>query len=263
MKIGIYGDSYASANSTHAVKWFDLLAEKLRNGQEVKKPWWSFWSKKTEPAPGKVELTSYAKAGSSFFYTYQKFLKTHNEQDLNIVLVTGSGRYPHVVKIEQREFVITTEDHVEEIVRMLNGKISTSDLRKLADVKAWFRASAGEFNLAMQELMLTKLESLHNNTLFYPCFADSFAKERFERYGLDQQFNVMHTLWHRQLELLGLPSVGMSAPETGNLCGHLGPEFNEFFAEVLYKRITTGKWNHTGFLDVTLQNPLDFYYKVD
>lgn len=262
MKIGIYGDSYASSNSVHAVKWFELLAAKLREGQPVKKPWWSFFSNTVENKPQEVEIKSYAKAGSSFFYTYKQFLKSHNNQDLNIVLVTGSGRYPHVVKIENREFVITTEEHVEQIVKLLNGKISVSDMRKLADVKAWFRASAGDFNITMQELMLTKIEALHDNTIFYPCFSDSFDKERFAKYGLDQQFNVMHTMWHRQLELLGLPNYGIEAPESENMCGHLGPEFNEFFAEMLYKRITTGKWDHNGLLDVTLKNPLNFYYKV-
>ena len=119
-----------------------------------------------------------------------------------------------------------------------------------------------------QELMdaiiyLEKIEKLHSNTLYYPCFADSFSKERFKSYELDQNFNVMHTMWHRQLELLGLSSDSIGLAETNNLCGHLGPEFNEFFAEMLYKRIQTGKWDHSGLLDITLTKPLEFYYKLD
>lgn len=263
MKIGIYGDSYASANSKEAVKWFELLADKLKTGQPIKKPWWKLFGKEIDIKPVDIELTIYSRAGSSFFYTYQKFLQHHADNDLNIVLATGSGRYPHVVSVQNRDFVITSEPHVEQIVKMLDGKITVSDMRKLADVKAWFRASKGEFNITMQELMLEKIEKLHSNTLYYPCFADSFSKERFKSYELDQNFNVMHTMWHRQLELLGLSSDSIGLAETNNLCGHLGPEFNEFFAEMLYKRIQTGKWDHSGLLDITLTKPLEFYYKLD
>lgn len=261
MKIGIYGDSYAYATTTNPVKWFELLAEKLENNEPVKKSWWPFFKKK-ESKPittEKNQVSVYSKGGSSLFYTYQQFVKTNAEHDLNIVLVTGANRYPKTLRINGYDYVFTTESHIESLVKTIKT-LSVTDMKALADVKAWFRASHSEFNVEMQELMLQKMETLHDNTIFYPCFSDSFTKERCEKMGLEHGVNEMHTLWYRQLELLGLSS---DAPldESENICGHLGPEFNEFFAEVLYKRIKTGKWDHSGLLDVTLKNPKEFYYK--
>jgi hypothetical protein len=70
----------------------------------------------------------------------------------------------------------------------------------------------------------------------------------------------MHSLWFRQCELLGIDPNTFTALEKETLCGHLTEEFNIFFANMVYKKIQTGKWDHSGFLDVTIKKPRKFYY---
>jgi len=269
MNVGIYGDSYASANSPQAVKWFELLAEKLENDKTPapKNSLFSFFKKEKKTEKNffgeKINLNIYSWAGSSFYYTYKKFLENYKSNDLNIVLVTNPGRYTKKLDLTKSKFkqVITTEPHIDQVIQTFAPELTPVDKNKLIFLKGWFKSQDYEYVTDMHELMIQKMESLDESTIFYPCFSDSLSQERSKKYGLDVQTEHMHVYFHRQMELLNLPMTDFAAPETENLCGHLGPEFNEFFANVLYKRIKTGKWDHSGMLDVKLNKSLLFYYQ--
>lgn len=269
MNIGIYGDSYASANSPQAVKWYELLAKKLETGGPVhqKKSWLSWFKKpknETFDASTNVNVNVYSFAGSSLFYSYNKFKENCKKNDLNIVMATGPSRYTKSLYLTSTKLthVITSEPQIDSVINMYGSKLTPADKNRLIFLRGWFKSLDYEYCSEMQELMLQKMESMHNNTIFYPCFSDSFSKERFEKYKLDSEKHQAHTMWHRQLELLNIPMDNFSTQETSNLCGHLGPEFNEYFASVLYKKIKTGEWDHSGLSDVKLQHSLPFYYQV-
>lgn len=269
MNIGIYGDSYASANSPNAVKWYELLAKKLELDDPVpqKKSWLSWFKKNKEETvrtPTTTNINVYSFAGSSLFYTYNKFKENCKKNDLNIVMVTGPTRYTKSLYLTSTKLthVITSEPQIDNVIQMHAGKLTPADKNRLIFLKGWFKSLDYDFCVEMQELMLEKMEAMHSNTIFYPCFSDSFSKERFKKYKLDADKDHAHVMWHRQLELLNILSDNFSSQETLNMCGHMGPEFNEYFASVLYKKIKTGEWDHSGLLDVKLNNSLPFYYNI-
>ena len=80
MKIAIYGDSFAQpvefGYKGNDFLWCNTLANKL-NGS----------------------IDNFAITGSSIFYSYQQFLRTYNEYDLCIFVITSINRYFKPLKI--------------------------------------------------------------------------------------------------------------------------------------------------------------------
>lgn len=271
MKIGIYGDSYAAANHPDATKWYEVLAKKIEEDKpvEIKKSFFNFFKKSSEQGKikfgEKVELNVYSWAGSSFYYTYNAFKKNYSKNDLNIVLVTNPGRYSKHLLLTSTKLshVITSEPQIDSLMNLYSGQLTPVDKNKLIFLRGWFKSQDYDYVNDMQELMMSHMESLDNHVLFYPCFSDSMQPERCKKLNIDIEKNHMHMFWHRQLELLNLTHSNFEQAETTNMCGHLGPEFNEFFANILFKKLKTEEWDHSGFLDVTLKHSLPFYYKVE
>lgn len=247
MKIGIYGDSYTTSHGFHdqPTNWYNKLASLLSDIYDT------------------VQINHHGLAGSSLYYSYRKFFDTYHENDLNIVLVTGPGRYPYTVELDTpgNSRTFTSKNHVESTVQQLSHMLTDNDIKKLNNVVGWFDASIDErYFQDVSELMVDKISSV-SNTIVYPCFSDSFTIEQFKKQKLDKDMHFMHSLWYRQCELYNIDANSFTALEKPTLCGHLSTEFNEFFAHVLFKRIHTGKWDHTGFLDITLSQPRKFYYE--
>lgn len=260
MKIGIYGDSYTTSNSgIHSpTAWFNILARLLEDdvAMQPSKKWFAF-SKK----PELVEINHFGIGGSSLYFSYKNFLNTCNQHDLNIFLVTGSNRYfkPVYLTPNKFQYMITCVGQIHHLLE--NTKLLESDKKTLNDLIGWFESSDDEHNDDIADLMLARIESSHRTTIMYPCFPKTYITEqRDKRHGLDSARHFMHGMWLRQLELLNINADNFTALETHNLSGHLGPEFNEYFAKVLFKRIETGKWDHSGFFDVEMQHPREFYY---
>jgi len=246
MKIGVYGDSYTTCHGLYdePTNWYNKLASLLSDIR------------------GPTTINHYGRAGSSLYYTYRTFFDTHHENDLNIVLITGPNRYPFIVQMEKPSHIrtFTSKQHVISTIDALADTLTNDELKKLNNVAAWFDACLDEryFN-DVAELMVDKISST-SNTIVYPCFSDSFTREQFKKHNLNKDMHFMHSLWFRQCELLKIDTDSFTALEKKTLCGHLSIEFNVFFAEVLYKRVQTGKWDHTGLLDVTISQPRKFYY---
>jgi hypothetical protein len=74
MKIAVYGDSFV-APIQHGHKGFDFL-------------WCNTLASKLNGS-----IDNFAKTGTSIFYSYQKFLATHNDYDLCIFVITEPNRY--------------------------------------------------------------------------------------------------------------------------------------------------------------------------
>lgn len=247
MKIGIYGDSYTTSHGFHDLptNWYNKLATLLNDTRGV------------------TTINHYGKGGSSLYYSYRNFFDTQHENDLNIVLITGPGRHPFTVEFDTpgNSRTFTSKAHVESTIVDMAHMLTSNDIVKLKNVIGWFDASTDErYFKDVAELMVDKI-SATPNTIIYPCFSDSLTHEQFKQQNLDKHMNFMHSLWFRQCELLDIDPNTFTAVEKPTLCGHLSREFNEFFAHLLFKKIHTGKWDHAGFLDVTIKDPRKFYYE--
>ena len=244
MKIGIYGDSFADPGSgeyTHS--WVNYLVKLIE--QDTKQS---------------IQVDNYARGGSSLYFSYKNLLETGKKYDLVIFLATEPHRYPNPVTIMDRPIYITSIPHIENIENTQAGKLPKDTLELFRNLRGWFLVPNFEFNEDMSDLMMNEIEKLHHNIIIYPCFINSFKEERFKRYKLDSKIHPCHSFWFRQAELFEM-DIHTNCDEKLTLFGHLTPEFNKYFAKVLFSKYKTGNWDHSGFFDITIDKPKTYYYR--
>lgn len=244
MKIGLYGDSYGVTNNLDT-SWPRLLSKKLN-----------------------CIVDNYSVSGGSVYSTYSSFIETCQNYDLVIFLVTDPLRYPVEVDFS---------DNIHPAARRVGGlaivdnlrirfkdKLTALDKQLLDDVEGWYRASHLPYVQLVTELFLDKVLSLHPNVILYPCFESSVSDKHAN--GIDTKY-CLFNLFVRQLKELGFPMnidsiIYAGGNENTNvISGHLVPEFNAAFAELMYNRIKHNKWDFNLIDQVPLlEYPREHYY---
>lgn len=243
MKLGIYGDSYADAkNKSSSICWYNILAKKISND---------------------VEISNHAEAGSSLYFSYKKFLETQHQYDFVIFLVTEPHRYPvkFLPKKAKINGHITSIPHIENILTNFSKELNQEEKIFLHNLKGWFKASDQSYNLEIADVLLNNVEQIRTDTIIYPCFFQSFTRERFIKYKLDPDLHPMHSFWIRQMDLLNIDIKNFTAIEKDTLAGHLTPEYNEYIAKMFLSKIKTGIYDHNGLFDITITQPKTHFYK--
>lgn len=256
MKIGIYGDSYADTpDRTKSTNWFNILSKLIFDD----KPLLNNLTKDSS----KITIDNFGKGGSSLYFSYKNFLETSTDYDLVIFLVTEPHRYPIAFKPANinQTFYITSIPHVDQLIESLSSLLNESEKQFLIDLRGWFAASDQEYNRDMSSIILDNIETLHSKLIMYPCFTESFTSNRYKKHKLDPYLHPLHSFWHRQLELFDIEPSNFTALEKDTLSGHLVPEFNEYFAKVLFTKLKHDKWDHAGFFDIKIDMPKTHYYK--
>lgn len=238
MKIAVYGDSFACVHpdfkSACAFAWFNLLQELLPESS----------------------ITSYGKGASSVYYSYKKFLETHDQYDIIIFLVTEPNRYP-------KEYLDSNNNshHFHSLAGiehfMLTNK-SMVDTRFLENLKGWFIMNDDEYALDMSELMLKDIENIRPNTIFFPCFTNSMIQERMDKCDNISMFKILHMQFDKLNAVINVYDTMRDNDE--RLSCHFTPEFNKAIANSFAKRISTGQWNWNDLNNITLTNDLNYYY---
>ena len=244
MKIGIFGDSFADPvndvrkNAPYA--WYNILANKL---------------------PNVTTLGLHGVGASSLFFSYQKFLKLYTEYDLIICCVTGATRYPKPLTLSDGQLRhYCGVGAVANAYKYLGKNITSDDKRTLEHLSGYFIMNVDEYHWVASDLIMNHMSSLHPNIVFYPCFLDSFTKERFIRDGIAEKYLLFH-MYRKQLKLMNIDNDA-EKNEKDTIIGHLVHEYNEFFANLLFKKLQTGKYDFTGYDDIThIALPNDYYYE--
>jgi len=244
MNIGIFGDSFAQFNKDATpFHWSTIIKEKLN-----------------------AEVEHYGYPSTSLFYSYKKFLENYTKYDLIIFAVTDPDRY--VKTFDWIDKPANTNQYISGYGNVIDLKKKASheqDKKMLAHLEGWFIMSDFEYNSTMQELMMRHMESLHTNIIFYPCFVQSFLLERYNQSGFPKPF-AMYSLLERQIQLIKLLGHTTLMPlhcrkeNTKVLAGHLSPEMNEYVAEAMLSKITTGNWKFSNLDDIKMKHPVSYYY---
>ena len=241
MKIGIYGDSFVEYNSAgHEYQWVTMLGKKIADGT----------------------VTNYGLSGTSVFYSYKQFLNNYHKHDINIFLVTNPNRYtkPIIdVEFQQKIFIGTLngfEDYKEKNIK----KLSSFDIKILDDIMGWYRSTDEEFAVTASELMINHVQELDNKVILFPCFEESFTETQYKKYGISKEY-VMFNYIKRAKKLLNLDLDVLVSEVTSTIAQHLTPEFNEFVADFMHKKIITGIWDFSNFENIKLEHPREYYYK--
>ena len=225
MKIAIYGDSWASEglNEPHNyLGWPEIITNQ----------------------PG-YEVTNFAVPGSSLYYSYKEFLKNHKNYDVNIFLITLSGRLYIKSIPEFREN--NTSKHIPNLLNVINRKkqlpnehldpVIENQIIKIYDaVEKYFTyIQDKDHDELVDRALLHHARSMSNNTIFIHCFRGS------------DEFSLIH-VYEMENESMGADEkyfskgIQMNTEIDGKLlidariC-HMTKRNNELFAEKLIKSI--------------------------
>jgi len=240
MNIGIFGDSYAVAKPSCVGSWQYYL-KKLYGDS--------------------VSIENFGVGGSSLYYSYKNFLKRKDKFNTIIFIATEPHRYPipFMPKLGTTHYIVNY-NHTEQIYEQYKDNLTDKQKNFLQDLKGWFNASNEKYNDDISDIIIQQVLSLHNNILLYPSFINSLSLKMFDKINLDPHDHPMHSFWYRQLKKLGIDNENFTAGEKVTLNNHLTPEYNEFIANVFYKKLTKNIWDFTGIDDINIQLPKTHYY---
>jgi hypothetical protein len=240
MNIGIYGDSFAHYNPTCPdFNWTTILGKKIAGSTVI----------------------HYGLSSTSVYYSYKKFLDNYHKNDLNIFLVTNPARYTKSININNKELLLSYINSVEFYKKENIKNLSPIDLQILDDLRGWYIASDQEFLTTASGLMISHMQALDNKVIVFPCFDNSFTIDQHKKYGIPKE----HFMFNYVLQTAALLNMDvytlnhLEIPTT--IAHHLPPEFNQFVAECMYKKITTSVWDFSNFENIKLEHPKEYYYK--
>lgn len=244
MKIGIFGDSFA-----------DPVNAKIKNDPRA---WFNIFANKFSD---QVSIELHGMSASSIFYSYQKFLQNYHKYELIVFLVTTPDRYPKSLTLSHgQEHHFCGIGAIENVRKILGKRITLDDERILRHLEGYFIMNVHEYCMVTADLMLNNMSFLHPQVIFYPCFSDSFTKERQEKENIPKNCELFE-MYKRQLQQLKIPEEA-EKKELDTIIGHLVHEYNDFFANLLYKKVISGKWDFTGYDDIkTIAQPKEYYYE--
>jgi hypothetical protein len=235
MSIGLYGDSFGSCSLPRKPNGEDSDGMKYH------------WSTKLQTYFN-CDLVNYADSGSSVYYSYSNFLKTHHLHEKIIFLITGPGRYTQHLQLSdkgggKRYYVGLgqVEWEFEYRKRFLND----DDLEKLNDLKGWFKSLCSDYDLEMISLMLDRIAEVRPDVIFIPCGATSLTEAQRKKFNFEANENLFEIYTH-QINTLKIDNMKMLIDWTENsnfISGHLVPEYNEIAYKAILGKINTGKWN--------------------
>ena len=238
MRIGVYGDSFAeSYPATKHFAWFNQLPKFI---------------------PG-AKVKSYGKGGSSVFYSYTQFLQTHLSFDFIIFLVTDPNRYTKSMMIDGDHVLPHSLSEVEHLLKTKN--VSSTEQEILESLKTYFIELMDEdYNTQMTELMLTHIERVNPNIIFFPCFPNSFLKSRIAKAGLPVTGNTLGHIAKKQSDILGIYDLGNYQENTNAISCHFTEEFNLGVAELFATKIKHDIWNWKAINRIKLEHDKNYYY---
>ena len=241
MNIGIYGDSFAEFSKQSAMlHWSTIVQSKLN-----------------------TELTHFGYTSSSLYHSYKEFLKNYTKHDLIIFAVTHPDRYTKKFDWCDKPKNIINNGYIsnyETTIFFKNEATNEQDKKMLTHLEGWYVMSDGVYNADMHELMLQHIESLHKNIIFYPCFEHSFLPLRYSQSNFPASHD-MYSLLKLQMKLLNYSgNIDIPKENRNVIAGHLVPELNEYIAEAMITKITTGDWKFSNLNNIKLKNPVSYYY---
>ena len=145
MTVGLYGDSYGCASLGRGSKlgmkyhWSNLLKNELD-----------------------VDIVNYSVSGSSIYYCYKEFLKTHHLHDKIIFLISSPHRYIKSIDLKSLGGIqnVITLIHLENVRFHSNYTISSEDNQTLDNLAGWYKMSDKTHDLDLGKLMIDNIQRL-------------------------------------------------------------------------------------------------------
>lgn len=236
MKIGIFGDSYASTrNDNPTPSWINILSRRKN-----------------------TFVASYGQSGSNFYYSVDKFKTHYKEYDLNIMLVTNPGRiwarHSNILEMTEKFFnsLETIEEQMQLYKKHLVGTRREKTITILETVKNYLLYIQDfEYECYLQELMIRDVMSMDKNLILIPCYNSSALKTS----------GNLFDVFLKENEAWGYKMHTDKVKDLRNC--HMTAENNKILAEKIIAYIEEGKeidLNINDFMSPSSESK-DFYIK--
>ena len=158
MKIAIYGDSYASfcldqPNNHRGQSWVDVIKEYH-------------------------DVENFGRPGSSFFYSYEKYLENFNKFDYNIFIIANPNRFYNRNLESLTSFTSSWYTNYNNVI--LNEEIAKKgnhlkELKIIESVRDYYENwRDDETDSKMTIFLIEKLKEHRKNTLYIDAFSQKF-----------------------------------------------------------------------------------------
>lgn len=250
MKLAIYGDSFADTEVNQIKHLADLAWPiLLRNNFR--------------------QVHNYALAGTSLFYSMDRFERTHADYDRVIFVVTTIGRWPGVlwapgmqkprpipgirsIPLEQK-WVRSSHVPPAEQARLL---------RTIAAVESWYMdAQHRPFEDYVHGLMLDRITQLRPDAVIVPIHQTTSGMKGVA--GLTD-FALRAVQWFKptvtSLDLL--MQIYSQWEEFNQPSCHLTAETHEYVYQAMLTALEQGTWNPTVPEEIAHAHPWDYYWRL-
>ncbi len=226
MKIAIYGDSWGSLglNEPHSyLGWPEILADQPN-----------------------VEVTNFSVVGSSLYYSYKQFIKNHSFYNINIFLITSTGRmyvnsmpeyYDLAKHISGLGNVLERKESLKKIVYL--SKTNKEQIEKINEALELYYVYLhnDEQDSDVYNALLYHARSLTNNTIFIPCFKQSDQLSLLDIYEMENKVTGASEKYF--LQGIGINSIVDDKCLRDNRICHLTKRNNEILAGKIINAIKT------------------------
>jgi hypothetical protein len=227
MKIGVFGDSFASPSKLNpSPSWLDILS-------------------------AEYDITNFAIEGSNLFYSAEQIKKVHEDYDKLILVVTQPGR----LKISNWIPVDSIKD------KFITGKFDYKFLNKNnSSITASYLEAGNQYYTYLQDttydnyvhdLIIKDICNTRPDVILIPAFLDSWID--IKGYSMHHIFLKENTAWN-----LDWKATIAQFTDTRNC--HMIAENNQIFATKA-KEWLNGKHVHINLDDFVTTTNKDFYLK--
>ena len=248
--LGIFGDSFASQNPSRPTSIPTAWPNQLDRER---------WT-----------ITNYARASTSFYWTYRLFLEHHHRYDQVVCIVTRPGRVtirnaPHVIGIP------FGASGINQCIYLLNQKIQrlTHEQRKTIEAIRDYMMYAQDFEYEVDAAvqLLEHLRRVRPDAIFIP-ISPVLPNLCPPEYPMMMDFTriIINSLKPEMIkEFFPSDLVGagwIPKDEHEPIQCHMTPEVNTLVARCVEAALTLGQWAPT--LPTTVEHSLqwDDYYKA-
>jgi hypothetical protein len=235
MRVGIYGDSYASRHTLgKGVSWSEMLASQ-----------------------NNFTVENYGANGSSLYYSFREFERTQSQLDKIIFLVTGGARLTLNIPPEIDEYNPSLKHCTgpESLKFIIESNFRDNFyLNKLNEaVRMYYEYVLDHHNEDLYQQLLTKeIQRIRPDALLIPCFDNKNLKQF--KYTMSNICNI-------DIKHYGLDST--KAMWADQRHGHINQQNHQIFANMISTWIDTNTFDFDITKFVPSSEPVEYYFNTE
>lgn len=242
LKVGIFGDSYA-----------DPISHGHDNFKDMDQLGWPNLLKY------KYEVGLHGKTGSSIFYSYQQFLKYHEQYDKIVFVVTNPERWVKSVSVAGEQKNVSTYIVAEHFLKQNNLTIEERCI--LEALKSYYLfLEDQESTHIFGKLMIDHMKLLRPDIILIPIGRGTVGLDTVGFFDYSVAFHSDMSFFNSSIEWGVAYARLLETYYEYRLICHFSPEINELIATDVLDALEIGKWDPIIPKPIKHPQGVDYYW---